>query len=85
MKELKGMARSLGTAEEVPPGGASDSHRHTFKSLLENPYLGAMPFASFPAGTAPNMNGKFGFDTTNNRLVWYQGATRYASAAGAVV
>lgn len=38
---LKGVAASLGTAEQVPPGGASDSHRHTYESLLGKPAAGA--------------------------------------------
>jgi hypothetical protein len=76
-----------GTPPEAVPGGASDSHRHTYASLLNKPpttYLGAMPFAKFAPGQA-GLSGSFGIDTTNHRLVWYEGAVRYASVAGAVV
>jgi len=85
---LSGVAVSQGTAEQVPPGGASDSHRHHWSSILGKPqlltYLGELTFANCPAGSAA-LNGSIAYDTTNNRIILYVGGVRRASAAMAVV
>lgn len=85
---LTGAAVSQGTAEQVPPGGASDSHRHTFASLLAKPALVRFiigTFASLPAGSATN-DGTIAYDTTNNRIIYYaQGVRRASAGAMAIV
>lgn len=85
---------SLGTAEQIPPGGASDSHRHTYDSLLGKPVIPVVPskiarylidtFVNLPAGSAAN-DGTIAYDTTNNRIIYYAGGVRRASAGAMAI
>lgn len=84
---LTGVALSPGTAEQVPPAGASDSHRHTYGSLLGIPPNARWlvnTFANLPAGSAA-MDGTIAYDTTNNRIIYYEGGVRRASAGAMAV
>jgi hypothetical protein len=86
-RPLTGAAASLGSAEQIPPGGSSDSHRHTYASLLEKPANARFivgTFASLPAGSAA-MDGTIAYDTTNNRIVYYEAGVRRASAGAMAV
>lgn len=87
-RALRGVAISQGgTAEQVPPGGASDSHRHTYESLLDKPANARFiidTMANLPAGSAA-MDGTIAYDTTNNRIVYYEAGVRRASAGAMAI
>jgi hypothetical protein len=96
-KPLVGVAAPQVSTEQVPPGGASDSHRHTYESLLGKPVGGAAaPFGASGPGHSQGLVPDPGAVAGNTKFLREDavfavpaggggGVTTYNGRAGAVV